>query len=248
MKEYILECCVDSVESAVEAQKGGANRIELCSGLIIGGLTPSVELFKRVRELVQIPIHVLIRPRFGDFLYTDEEHQIIKKEVQMFRQLGADGIVIGSLTEDGELNLDQMKELIQEAGTMSITLHRAFDMCKNPIHTLEQVKGLGIHTILTSGQKNVCTQGIPLLKEMATDSGLVDILIGGGVDAGNIPQLYRETGVTSYHMSGKISLGSKMKYRKEDVSMGVASMSEYEIWRTSSMRISEAKNVLDTLE
>lgn len=248
MRKYILECCVDSVESAVEAQKGGANRIELCSGLIIGGLTPSVQLFKRVKELLQIPIHVLIRPRFGDFLYTEEEHQIIKKEVQMFRELGADGIVIGTLTEEGELNFNQMKELIQEAGDMSITLHRAFDMCKDPISTLEQVKELGIHTILTSGQKNICTQGISLLKEMVSVSGVIDILIGGGVDAGNIPRLYRETGATSYHMSGKVSMDSNMKYRKEDVSMGVASMSEYEIWRTSSKRISEAKRVLEGLE
>ena len=150
MENYILECCVDSVESAIEAEKGGANRIELCSALVIGGLSPSKALFEKVKEQVNIKIHVLLRPRFGDFCYTDFEHEIIKKEIKMFKELGADGVVIGTLKSDGSLNLGQMKELVEEADGMSITLHRAFDMCADPFRTLEEVKELGIHTILTS--------------------------------------------------------------------------------------------------
>lgn len=248
MRDYILECCVDSVESAIEAKKGGANRIELCSGLVIGGLSPSKALFEAVRENVDIRIHTLLRSRFGDFCYTDYEHEMLKKEVKMFRELGADGVVIGALRPDGSLHTEQMKELIEEAGDMSITLHRAFDMCKDPFATLEQAKQLGIHTILTSGQKNNCVEGIELLKKLVEQAERkLDILIAGGVDGNVIPKLYQETGSHTYHMSGKVTLNSEMKYRKEDVSMGIASMSEYEIWRTSAERIKKAREVLEAL-
>ena len=248
MENYILECCVDSVESAIEAEKGGANRIELCSALVIGGLSPSKALFEKVKEQVNIKIHVLLRPRFGDFCYTDFEHEIIKKEIKMFKELGADGVVIGTLKSDGSLNLGQMKELVEEAEGMSITLHRAFDMCADPFRTLEEVKELGIHTILTSGQKNSCIDGKDLLGQLMKKANReVDILIGGGVDVSVIPALYESTGATSYHMSGKVTLDSEMQYRKEDMSMGVASMSEYQIWRTSAERVSQVKLVLEEL-
>ena len=248
MENYILECCVDSVESAIEAEIGGANRIELCSALVIGGLSPSKALFEKVKEQVNIKIHVLLRPRFGDFCYTDFEHEIIKQEIRMFKELGADGVVIGTLNPDGSLNMEQMQELVEEANGMSITLHRAFDMCADPFRTLEEVKELGIHTILTSGQKNSCIDGKDLLGQLIKKANReVDILIGGGVDVSVIPALYESTGATSYHMSGKVTLDSEMQYRKEDMSMGVASMSEYQIWRTSAERVSQVKLVLEEL-
>lgn len=248
MEKYILECCVDSVESAMEAEKGGANRIELCSALVIGGLSPSKALFEKVKENVNIKIHVLLRPRFGDFCYTQFEHEIIKQEIRMFKELGADGVVIGTLNPDGSLNMEQMQELVEEANGMSITLHRAFDMSADPFKTLEDVKQLGIHTILTSGQRNSCIDGKELLGELVEKAdGKVDILIGGGVDVSVIPMLYESTKATSYHMSGKVTLDSGMEYRKEDVSMGVASMSEYQIWRTSAERVALVKQVLDEL-
>ena len=248
LKDYILECCVDSVESALEAQKGGANRVELCSALVIGGLSPSVALFEKVKDVLDIKIHVLLRPRFGDFCYTDYEHEIIKAEIKKFRELGADGVVIGTLKPDGTLNIEQMQELVAEAGNMSITLHRAFDMCIDPIKTVIDAKNLGIHTILTSGQKNSCIHGTELLKELVNEAnGDIDILIGGGVDASVINELFDKTGATSYHMSGKVIVDSQMEYRKEDVNMGVASMSEYEIWRTSADRVSAAKEILEKI-
>ncbi len=248
MKNYILECCVDSVESAMEAEKGGANRLELCSALVIGGLSPSKALFEQIRKNTSIKIHVLLRPRFGDFCYTEYEHQIIKEEIRMFKRLGADGVVIGTLRPDGTLNMEQMEELVDEAKGMSITLHRAFDMSKDPMQTLAQAKELRIHTILTSGQKNACINGTELLRKLVIEAkDTVDILIGGGVDGTVIRELYEKTGASSYHMSGKITLDSQMKYRKEDVSMGVASMSEYEIWRTSADRVRMAKEVLENL-
>lgn len=245
---YTLECCVDSVESAIAAKKGGADRIELCSALVIGGLSPSQALYRKIREQADIPIRVLLRPRFGDFCYTDYEHEILKEEVRSFRKLGADGIVIGTMKPDGTLNLEQMKELMEEAQGMTVTLHRAFDMCQDPFQTLEEAKRIGIHTILTSGQKNVCTEGMDLLKELVEKAqGETEILIAGGVDASVLPMLAEKTKAKAYHMSGKISMESEMRYRKQDVSMGVASVSEYEIWRTSEKRVREARKVLEQL-
>lgn len=245
---YTLECCVDSVESAIAAKKGGADRLELCSALVIGGLSPSQALYRKIREQADIPIRVLLRPRFGDFCYTDHEHEILKEEVRSFRKLGADGIVIGTMKPDGTLNLEQMKELMEEAQGMTVTLHRAFDMCQDPFQTLEEAKRLGIHTILTSGQKNVCTEGMDLLKELVEQAqGKTEILVGGGVDASVLPVLAEKTKAKAFHMSGKVSIESEMQYRKQDVSMGVASVSEYEIWRTSEKRIREARRVLDHL-
>ena len=245
---YTLECCVDSVESAIAAKKGGADRIELCSALVIGGLSPSQALYWKIREQVDLPIRVLLRPRFGDFCYTDFEHEIIKEEIRSFRKLGADGIVIGTMKPDGTLNVEQMKELIEEAKGMSVTLHRAFDMCKNPFMALEEARKLGINTILTSGQKNTCIDGVELLKELVEKAqGETEILVGGGVDASVLPVLAEKTKAKSYHMSGKISMESEMRYRKQDVSMGIASVSEYEIWRTSEKRVREARKILDEL-
>lgn len=245
---YTLECCVDSVESAIAAKKGGADRLELCSALVIGGLSPSQALYRKIREQADIPIRVLLRPRFGDFCYTDYEHEILKEEVRSFRKLGADGIVIGTMKPDGTLNLEQMKELMEEAQGMTVTLHRAFDMCQDPFQTLEEAKRIGIHTILTSGQKNVCTEGMDLLKELVEKAqGETEILIAGGVDASVLPMLAEKTKAKAYHMSGKISMESEMRYRKQDVSMGVASVSEYEIWRTSEKRVREARKVLEQL-
>lgn len=229
-------------------KKGGADRIELCSALVIGGLSPSQALYWKIREQVDLPIRVLLRPRFGDFCYTDFEHEIIKEEIRSFRKLGADGIVIGTMKPDGTLNVEQMKELIEEAQGMSVTLHRAFDMCKNPFMTLEEARKLGINTILTSGQKNTCIDGVELLKELVEKAqGETEILVGGGVDASVLPVLAEKTKAKAYHMSGKISMESEMRYRKQDVSMGIASVSEYEIWRTSEKRVREARKILDEL-
>ena len=151
-------------------------------------------LFRRIQELIDIRIHVLLRPRFGDFCYTDNEHEIIRNEIRMFREAGAQGVVIGSLKPDGSLDMHQMRELMTEAKGMSVTLHRAFDMCRDPFETLEQAKELGINTILTSGQKNNCTDGAELLAELVRASaGKVDILLGAGINAEVIPRLYAQT-------------------------------------------------------
>lgn len=248
MKNYILECCVDSVESAIEAQMGGATRLELCSNLVIGGTSPSLALFKSIKEKVDIKINVLLRPRFGDFLYTDNEFDIIREEIKMFKDAGADGVVIGCLKSDGCLDMDKMEVLVKEASGMHITLHRAFDVMNNPYKGLEQVKKLGINTILTSGQKNSALEGKELIKELIEKASEdVEILIGSGVNAKVIKNFIEETDARAFHMSGKITLDSGMVYRKDNVSMGLPSMSEYEIWRTDSEKIREAREVLERM-
>lgn len=248
MEGYILEACVDSVESALAAARGGATRLELCSNLIIGGTTPSPWLFKEIREKIDIRIHALIRPRFGDFCYTDSEFSIIRHAVEDFGKMGAEGVVIGILKPDGTMNMEQMKELMYAAGDMSVTLHRAFDVCADPFETMEQAIELGIDTILTSGQENVCLKGAGLLKELVERSqGRITIQVGSGVNAGVIREIYPLTHAHAYHMSGKVTLDSEMKYRKQNVNMGLPTLSEYEIWRTEEAYIREAKKVLEEL-
>ena len=245
MEKYILECCVDSVESAINAANGGASRLELCSNLIIGGTTPDVALVKEIRKYTDIRIHALIRPRFGDFCYTEHEMEIMKSQIRDLKEAGVEGVVIGILDVDGNLDVRKMKELLQETGNLSVTLHRAFDMCRDPFQALDEAIQLGIDTILTSGQKQSAWEGRELLKgliEMA--DGRIDIMAGAGIGASVIEKLIPVTGGTSYHMSGKVTLDSPMKYRKADVSMGLPSLSEYEIWQTSEDAVRSAVDVL----
>ena len=187
---YLLEVCADSVRSAVEAQAGGADRIELCSGLVIGGLSPSVAMFEQVKKNVDIPVRVLLRPRFGDFCYDGYEFETLKEEVCLFREAGADGVVIGILKPDGRLDTDRMKELVECAKSESksgkrpcaVTFHRAFDVCRSPYEALRQCIELGIDTILTSGQKDSAWNGRELLKELVREAaGEIEILAGAGL-------------------------------------------------------------------
>jgi copper homeostasis protein len=248
MKKYILEACVDSVESALAAQRGGASRIELCGNLIIGGTTPSPCLFQEIREHTDIRTHILIRPRFGDFCYTDYEFQIIRREIRNFRRLGAEGVVIGILKPEGTLDMEKMRILMEEAEGMSVTLHRAFDVCVDPNEAMEQARELGIDTILTSGQKNHCLEGKDLLRQLVQqEDEKLTIMVGSGVDADTIRQIQPYTGAYAFHMSGKQTLESPMVYRKEGVSMGLSSISEFEIIRTEESRIRQACQVLDDL-
>ncbi len=247
MENYVLECCVDSVESAVEAELGGADRLELCAALIVGGISPGPALFEQVRENCPLPIRVLLRPRFGDFLYTKQEFEILKKEVALFREKGADGVVIGCLKEDGGLHMERMRELIRTAEGMPITLHRAFDVCAEPFRVYEQAAQLGIDTILTSGQEENCLAGMPLLKKLSGLQRKTDgpqIMAGAGVTPDVIRRFLGETDITAYHLSAKKTLDSGMRYRKEGVPMGLPSFSEYCVFRTDRRTVAEAKKIL----
>lgn len=242
---YILEVCVDSVQSAVAAQKGGADRVELCSALVIGGLSPSVAMFRQVKENTDLKIRVLLRPRFGDFCYDEYEFRTLKDEVKQFRELGADGVVIGILRPDGTLNMEQMEELVKAAGDMGITMHRSFDVCRDAYQALEQCVSLGIDTILTSGQKRTAWEGRRLISELVKrGGGRIDILAGAGIGPDVIDQFAEYTGVRSFHMSGKKVLESRMEFRREGVPMGIPGFSEFEIWQTDEEQVRKAVEIL----
>ena len=248
MENYILECCVDRLASAINGEMGGANRFELCANLVIGGTTPSLTLFSQVRKHTNLPIHVLIRNRFGDFCYNDDEIEEMCDSIKAFADEGADGVVVGALTPDGDLDEDAIKKFILRAGKAKVVLHRAFDMCSEPFSALSKAKELGIDTILTSGQKGNCVDGSPLIKELIERAGKdINILIGAGVSADAIKKVYEMTGGTNYHMSGKRVIDSRMTYRREEVSMGLPSLSEYDIWETSAEEIAKAVKVLKEL-
>ncbi len=230
----LIEGCVDSYESCAAACRGGADRLELCANLSIGGTTPSPAFFRQVKRDFSVPVHVLIRPRFGDFLYTREELAQMEEEIRMFRELGASGVVFGALTPDGDLDMEAMARLMGCAGDMHVTLHRAFDMARDPLEALEDAVRLDCRTILTSGQARSAAEGKEVLRAVFRQAaGRLDIMAGSGVKRGNILEIHRYTGIRAFHTTGRRGpVESGMRYRKEGVSMGLPSLSEYELWRT----------------
>jgi copper homeostasis protein len=243
----ILEVCVDSVESAVNAKLGDADRIELCGDLVVGGITPSLALYERIREKVDIPIHVLLRPRFGDFLYSEEELEVLIRQAKMFAEAGADNLVIGCLTADGRLDLEAMKKIMDAAGETPCNLHRAFDMCRDLDEALEDAKTLGVKSILTSGGHASAKEGAKVLDNLKKNAGDIDIMAGAGMNAQNIKFMLNTTSITSFHMSGKKVLESKMEYRNPKVSMGLPSLSEYEIIQTDVHEVRAAKLIMNMI-
>ena len=234
MNKPLIEACVDSYASAMAAARGGADRLELCANLAIGGTTPSLSLFRQVRRDCPVKANVLIRPRFGDFLYDQAELEEMAEEIDAFRELGANGVVIGVLTPEGALDQAAMARLMERAGDMEVTLHRAFDMTRDPFAALEAAISLGCRTILTSGQERSAAAGKDLLRELRTRAaGRIDIMAGSGVRKDNIQEIHDHPGITAFHTTGrKGPVDSGMVYRKSTVSMGLPSLSEYELWRT----------------
>lgn len=240
MKEYQFEICANSVESCIAAQKGGAHRVELCAGIPEGGTTPSYGEIAMAREaLTTTRLHVIIRPRGGDFLYSPIEVKTMLKDIEVARQLGADGVVFGCLTAEGEIDLPIMHELMKASEGLSVTFHRAFDVCRDAKKALEQIIELGCNRILTSGQQPTAELGIPLLKELQEQaSGRIILLAGCGVNEKNISRIAQETGIQEFHFSARESIKSGMNYKNESVSMGgTVLINEYERNATSAERV-----------
>lgn len=244
---FRIEICANSVASAVRAQEAGAYRVELCAGIPEGGTTPSFGEISLARQLLkQTKLHVIIRPRGGDFLYSPLEQEIMLHDIGVARELGADGVVFGCLTPDGLVDLPLMKKLIAEAGNMNITFHRAFDMCSRPKEALEQLIQLGVSRILTSGQQATAEQGIPLLKELVEQAqGRIILMPGCGVNAGNIRKIAEETGAREFHFSGRSTVASGMIYRNPHVSMGgTVTIDEYQNEVTDPQKVKAALQAL----
>lgn len=245
----VLEICADSYSSAMAAIEGQADRIELCSALAIGGLTPYEMLLRQIKEVSSIPVRCLMRPRAGDFLYTKEELELLRRQIIQLKAAGADGFVIGCLTAEGSLDCEAMKPLIDACDGRGITLHRCIDVSRNLERTYRDAAALGIDTVLTSGGAGSCRAGketIRRLVEIREEMGGPEVLIGAGVNASVIAD-FRATvhGARAFHMSGKTEKESGMRFRREGVPMGAPGLDEWHIQLTSADAVKAARIAMD---
>ncbi|XP_026886714.2 copper homeostasis protein cutC homolog isoform X1 [Electrophorus electricus] len=223
LEGFLMEVCVDSVESAINAERGGAGRIELCSSLLEGGITPSIGLLQVVKENVQIPVYVMIRPRGGDFLYTDREVEVMRKDIELMKSHKADGLVLGALTEDGRVDVALCMELLAACRPLPVTFHRAFDMVHDPSVALETLASLGFERILTSGCDSSALEGLLLIKRLVEQAkGRIIIMPGGGITERNLQRILEGSGAQEFHCSARSSRESAMKFRNANVSMGAS--------------------------
>ena len=264
-EDFKFEICANSVESCLAAQAAGADRVELCAGIPEGGTTPSYGEIKIARKLLtSTKLHVIIRPRGGDFLYTPLELERMQEDILLCRELGVDGIVIGCLTEEGEVDREANRQLIALAKSeststsghslkpMTVTFHRAFDRTANPMKALEDIITLGCDRILTSGQQPKAIDGINLLaqlekrvREIEVKSSLqkdfpverLQLLAGSGVNEDNIRQIYEATGIHEYHFSARVNVPSRMKHYNHEVYMGAKGADESNSLVTSEERV-----------
>lgn len=249
MNKPILEVCAGSLASALAAQEGGAFRVELCDNLYEGGTTPGTGTIELARMKLSIKLHVIIRPRGGDFLYSGLEYSIIKRDVEHCRSQGVDGIVVGFLTPDGRVDIDRTTEIVELARPMAVTFHRAFDMSRDPLEALEDLKMTGIDRLLTSGQKNLAPEGAGLIADLIRQSGgEIIIMPGGGLNEQNINEFAKMVNATEYHATLRRKVESGMIFRRDDVFMGgLSAIPEFSILETDPERVAAMVASLNNL-
>ena len=227
--EFNLEVCVDNVESAIDAQNAGADRVELCNNLMEGGTTPGFGTICSARNNLTIGLHVIIRPRGGDFLYTELEYDILRREIDKCGECGVDGIVLGILESSGGIDVERTGTLIELARPMSVTFHRAFDMCPDPEKGLEDVISAGADRLLTSGQKNKADEGTGLIRKLINlAKDRIIIMPGSGINESNIATVAKATGAKEFHLTGRKVIESEMIFRRQNVLLGgITGISEY---------------------
>jgi copper homeostasis protein len=230
MKQLLtLEVCVDSIESAIAAERGGAHRVELCGALAEGGVTPSAGLIAMAREKLAIGLHLMIRPRDSDFCYSDEEFAIMQRDILQAKQLGADGVVFGILDLDGKIDTRRTKQLVDLAVPLKVTFHRAFDMTSDLMASLRELKITGVHCVLTSGGQQTAAEGAAVLKQLvAAADDRIRIMAASGIEAENVAELLKRTGVREVHASLRSAVSSSMRYQNQSVSMGASKGREYQ--------------------
>ncbi len=247
-EEFKFEICANSVESCLAAQEGGADRVELCAGIPEGGTTPSYGEIKLARKLLtKTKLHVIIRPRGGDFLYTPLELERMEEDIRICRELGVDGVVFGCLTEEGEIDREANRRLVDLARPMSVTFHRAFDRTADPMKALKDIISLGCNRILTSGQQPKAIDGINLLAQLEKKLKEyplppIQLLAGSGVNEENIRQIFDATGIHEYHFSARVNVVSKMKHYNHEVYMGAKGADE------SNSLVTSAEKVRNTIK
>ena len=248
--DIVIEACVNSVGSAIEAEKGGAGRVELCDNLYEGGTTPSAGAIQSARACLAIELNVMIRPRGGDFHYSDLELEIMKADLLVAKGLGADGVVFGILHTDGTIDVERSRELVELARPMSTTFHRAFDMTADPCAALEDLVRVGVDRVLTSGQRPSAMAGIELLARLVERAGdRIVVMPGVGIDASCIAELAAGTGAVEFHVLAQKSVQSSMVFRNDEVFMGsTPDLPEYEVFLTDADRIRAICTAVSTRE
>ena len=241
-----LEICCYSAESAIKAALAGADRIELCDNFSEGGTTPSYATVQYTRKHISIPLNIIIRPRGGDFLYSESEFEIMKQDALHLKKLGINGIVFGILTTEGKIDIKRTTEIVQLVSPLECTFHRAFDMCENQYLALEQLKNIGINRVLTSGGQNTAFQGIETLArlvEIAKND--ISVMPGSGINENNIQEILDRTNASDYHTSAKEFLTSCMNYSNPNISMGKTKIiDEYKTISVNSRQIINMKRII----
>jgi copper homeostasis protein len=244
-----LEISTYNIEGVISAHKLGANRVELCDNIKEGGTTPSYGFIKQALEIDHPEVFVIIRPRGGDFLYSDAEFQIIKDDIIEAKKLGVDGVVCGVLLSDGNIDKVRTKELINLARPMKFTFHRAFDMSKSYQNSINDLIEIGVDIVLTSGMKDKAIDGIYILKELVEISkGRIEILAGSGVNSENIAELSEKANITNFHMSAIKYVNSEMKYFNNSLNMGNIESEEYTKLTVDSDKIMKAVEVINNFK
>ncbi|WP_330925938.1 copper homeostasis protein CutC [Candidatus Sororendozoicomonas aggregata] len=233
-----VEVCVDSSESLRQALLGGANRIELCASLHLGGLTPSDGFMQQAVRISTVPVYAMIRPRQGDFLYSDDDIEVMLSDIHGAKQRGLAGIVVGSLTPEGFVNEAILRQLVRAADGMGVTFHRAIDQSRNPMEALEIIASIGCERVLTSGCAESALEGATVIKDMVNTFGShLNIMAGGGVTAENVRGIIAASGVSEVHLSGKTTRPSGMTYTTADASMGAVDVNDYSIAVTCAKKV-----------
>jgi copper homeostasis protein len=228
------------------AERGGADRVELCDNLLEGGTTPSAGCIKVTRERLKIGLHVIIRPRGADFLYSNTEVDVMGEDVKAAKQLGANGVVIGCLTSEGNVDIAHTRHLIDLARPMSVTFHRAFDMCREPRAALEDLIKLGVDRVLTSGQEATVVEGLELIAELERQAaGRIIVMPGGGITPRNVQRIATATGVSEVHLSARGIVESQMRFRNTRCFMGGALRPGEFSWKATDEKAVRA--VVETL-
>lgn len=248
-KRFEIEVCVSSIEMAMEAQRAGADRIELCSSLVEGGITPSASLIEMSKQNLNIKTMVMIRPRGGDFCYSEIEFETMKRDISYCKEKNIEGVVFGILNPDGTIDKERTKQLVDFAHPMKVCFHRAIDMTKDYFQAFKDILECGCDRILTSGGENKAIDGLDNISQIQKISeGKIEIMVGSGVSSENAKEIYLKTKVEHFHLSAKTYKPSKMIYHNPKISMGGASgIPEYDILYTDQNKIKALREVLNNL-